>query len=71
MDYVFYGGVDSFHADDEDTGRSTGGCFFFLGQGQGCEAAKSDQSLDDVGLSSTESETIWACSAAAQGAFTK
>jgi hypothetical protein len=70
MDYTFYGGVDSSHADDEDTGRSTGGWFFFLGQGQGCVAAKSGQSLD-VGLSSTESETIWACSAATQGAFTK
>jgi hypothetical protein len=70
MDYVFCGGVDSSHADDEDTGRSTGGWYFFLGQGQGCVAAKSGQS-QDVGLSSTESETIWACSAATQGAFIK
>ena len=70
MDYTFFGGVDSSHSDDEDTGRSTGGYYFFLGKGQGCVAAKSGQSLD-VALSSTESETIWICNAATQGAFMK
>jgi hypothetical protein len=70
MDFVFHGGVDSSHADDPDTMRSTGGWFFFLRQGQGCVSAKSGQS-PDVALSSTESETIWACSAATQGAYIK
>ena len=72
MDFVFHGGVDSSHADDSDTMRSTGGWFFFLRKGQGCVSAKSGQS-PDVALSSTESETIWACSAAtqAQGAYIK
>jgi hypothetical protein len=50
--------------------RSTGGWFFFLRKGQGCVAAKSSQT-PDVALSSTESETIWACSAATQGAYMK
>jgi hypothetical protein len=45
----------------------TGGWFIFLRKGQGCVSAKSGQS-PDVALSSTESETIWACSAATQGA---
>jgi hypothetical protein len=70
MDFVFHGGVDSSHADDPDTMRSTGGWFFFLRKGQGCVSAKSGQS-PDVALSSTESETIWACSAATQGAYIK
>jgi transposase InsO family protein len=70
MDFVFHGGVDSSHADDLDTMRSTGGWFFFLQPGQGCVSAKSGQS-PDVALSSTESETIWACSAATQGAYIK
>ena len=58
------------HADDEDTMRSTGGWYFFLGKGQGCVAAKSGQTAD-VALSSTESETVWVCNAATQGAFMK
>jgi transposase InsO family protein len=70
MDFVFHGSVDSSHADDPDTMRSTGGWFFFLRQGQGSISAKSGQS-PDVALSSTESETIWACSAATQGAYIK
>jgi hypothetical protein len=70
MDFVFHGGVDSSHADDQDTMRSTGGWFFFLRKGQGSVSAKSGQS-PDVALSSTESETIWACSAATQGAYVK
>jgi hypothetical protein len=70
MDYTFCGGVDSSHADDEDTGRSTGGFFFFLSKLQGAVAAKSGQSAD-VALSSTESETVWVCNAATQGAFMK
>jgi hypothetical protein len=65
-----YDGVDSLHADDLNTMRSTGGWFFFLQPGQGCISAKSSQS-PDVALSSTESETIWACSAATQGAYIK
>jgi hypothetical protein len=68
MDYIFSGGVDSSHADDEDTMRSTGGWYFFLGKGQGCVAAKSGQTAD-FALSSTESETVWVCNAATQGAF--
>ena len=47
-----------------------GGWLFFLCPGQGCVAAKSGQT-PDVALSSTESETIWACSAATQGAYMK
>jgi hypothetical protein len=70
MDFVFHGGVDSSHADDQDTMRSTGGWFFFLRKGQGSISAKFGQSPDVV-LSSTESETIWACSAATQGAYVK
>ena len=70
MDFTFFGNVDSSHADDPDTMRSTGGWFFFLRPGQGCVAAKSGQT-PDVALSSTESETIWACSAATQGAYMK
>jgi hypothetical protein len=70
MDFIFFGNVDSSHADDPDTMRSTGGWFFFLRKGQGCVAAKSGQT-PDVALSSTESETIWACSAATQGAYMK
>jgi hypothetical protein len=70
MDYIFSAGVDSSHADDEDTMRSTGGWYFFLGKGQGCVAAKSGQTTD-VALSSTESETVWVCNAATQGAFMK
>jgi hypothetical protein len=70
MDFTFHGGVDSSHADDQDSMRSTGGWFFFLRKGQGCVSAKSGQS-PDVALSSTESETIWACSAATQGAYIK
>ena len=70
MDYIFSGSVDSSHADDEDTMRSTGGWFFALGKGQGCVASKSGQTAD-VALSSTESETIWVCNAATQGAYMK
>jgi hypothetical protein len=70
MDFTFHGGVDSSHADDDDTMRSTGGWFFFLRPGQASVCAKSGQS-PDVLLSSTESETVWACSAATQGAYIK
>jgi hypothetical protein len=70
MDFTFHGGVDSSHADDDDTMRSTGGWFFFLQPGQASICAKSGQS-PDVLLSSTESETVWACSAATQGAYIK
>jgi hypothetical protein len=41
-----------------------------LRKGQGAIAAKSGQTKD-IPLSSTESETIWGCSAAMQGAFLK
>jgi hypothetical protein len=58
------------HADDIDTFRSTGGYFFFLRKGQGCVCSKSGQT-PDVALSSSEAETIWACSASQQGAFIK
>jgi hypothetical protein len=70
MDFVFSGSVDSSHSDCEDTFRSTGGWFFKLDPNQGCVASKSGQS-PDVALSSTESETIWVCSAACHGAYTK
>jgi hypothetical protein len=70
MDFVFYCNVDSAHADDDETHRSTGGWFFFLRKGQGAVAAKSGQTKD-VPLSSTESETIWGSNAAMQGAFLK
>ncbi len=60
----------SSHADDIDTFRSTGGYFFFLRKGQGCVCSKSGQTTD-VALSSSEAETIWACSASQQGAFIK
>ncbi len=49
---------------------STGGWFFFLGKGQASVSAKSGQT-QDVALSSTEAETIWACSSSTQGAFIK
>jgi hypothetical protein len=70
MDFTFLCGVDFSHADNDDTGRSTGGWFFFLRQSQGSVCAKSGQT-QDVALSSTESETIWACSAATQGSYIK
>jgi hypothetical protein len=70
MDFIFHGGVDSSHADDSDNMRSTGGWFFFLQPGQGCVSAKSGQS-PDVALSSTESESVWACNATTQGAYIK
>jgi hypothetical protein len=70
MIFVFIGFCDSSHADDLFTSRSTGGYFFFLRKGQGCVSSKSGQS-PDVALSSTEAETIWACTAATQGAFIK
>jgi hypothetical protein len=70
MDFVFFCCVDSAHADDEETFRSTGGWFFFLRRGQGSVAAKSGQT-NDIPLSSTESETIWGCHATMQGAFIK
>jgi hypothetical protein len=70
MDFVFFGCVDSAHADDEETFRSTGGWFFFLRRLQGSIAAKSGQTTD-IPLSSTESETIWGCNATMQGAFIK
>ncbi len=61
---------DSSHGDDPDSFRSTGGWFFFLRKGQSCISSKSGQT-PDVALSSTEAETIWACSASMQGAFIK
>jgi hypothetical protein len=70
MKFVFFGYCDSSHADDEHSFRSTGGWFFFLRKGQGCISSKSGQTAD-VALSSTEAETIWACSAATQGSFIK
>jgi hypothetical protein len=70
MKFTFFAFCDSSHADDETSSRSTGGWFFFLRQGQGCVSAKSGQT-PDVALSSTETETIWACSAATQGAYIK
>jgi hypothetical protein len=70
MEFVFFCCVDSAHADDEETFRSTGGWFFFLRRGQGSVAAKSGQTTD-IPLSSTESETIWGCHATMQGAFIK
>jgi hypothetical protein len=70
MDFVFFLNVDSAHADDDESHRSTGGWFLFLRKGQGAVAAKSGQTKD-VPLSSTESETIWGSNAAMQGAFVK
>jgi hypothetical protein len=70
MRFVFFAFCDSSHADDEASSRSTGGWFFFLRRGQGCVCAKSGQT-PDIALSSTEAETIWACSAATQGAYIK
>ena len=70
MIFIFLGFCDSSHADELSSSRSTGGYFFFLRRGQGCICSKSGQS-PDVALSSTEAETIWACSAATQGAFIK
>jgi transposase InsO family protein len=70
MDFVFFSCVDSAHADDDETYRSTGGWFLFLRRGQGAVAAKSGQTTD-IPLSSTESETIWGCHATMQGAFVK
>jgi hypothetical protein len=67
---VFFAVCDSSHGDDPDSFRSTGGWFFFLRKGQGCISSKSGQT-PDVALSSTEAETIWACSASMQGAFIK
>jgi hypothetical protein len=68
MDFVFFCNVDSAHADDDESHRSTGEYFFFLRKGQGAVAAKSGQT-NDIPLSSTESETIWGSNAAKQGAF--
>jgi hypothetical protein len=70
MDLTFFCNVDSAHADDEETHRSTGGWFFFLRKGQGAIAAKSGQTKD-IPLSSTESETIWGYNVAMQGAVIK
>ena len=70
MKFVFFGYCDSSHADDLHSFRSTGGWFFFLRKGQGCVSSKSGQTAD-VALSSTEAETIWACSAATQGSYIK
>ena len=70
MDFTFFAFCDSSHADDESSFRSIGGWFFFLGKGQATISAKSGQT-QDVALSSTEAETIWACSASTQGAFIK
>ena len=70
MDFTFFAFCDSSHADDEESNRSTGGWFFFLRHGQACVSSKSGQT-PDVALSSTEAETIWACSASTQGAFIK
>jgi hypothetical protein len=70
MNFIFLIYCDSSHADDEDSNRSTGGWNLFLGKNQGCVSSKSGQT-PDVALSSTEAETIWACSASTQGAFVK
>jgi hypothetical protein len=70
MKFVFFAYCDSSHADDLHSFRSTGGWFFFLRKGQGCVSSKSGQTAD-VALSSTEAETIWACSASTQGSFIK
>jgi hypothetical protein len=70
MDFTFFAFCDSSHGDDESSFRSTGGWFFFLSEGQATISAKSGQT-QDVALSSTEAETIWACSASTQGAFLK
>ena len=70
MAFVFFSCVDSSHADDEETHRSTGGWYLFLRRGQGSVAAKSGQTTD-IPLSSTESETIWGCHATMQCAFVK
>jgi hypothetical protein len=70
MDFTFFAFCDSSHADDEESNRSTGGWFFFLGKGQASVSSKSGQT-PDVALSSTEAETIWACNASTQGAFIK
>jgi hypothetical protein len=70
MDFTFFAFCDSSHADDEESHRSTGGWFIFLRHGQACVSSKSGQT-PDVALSSTEAETIWACSASTQGAFIK
>ena len=70
MEFIFFCCVDSAHADDIETHRSTGGWFFFLRRGQGSIAAKSGQTTD-IPLSSTESETIWGSNATMQGAFIK
>jgi len=69
-DFTFYANVDASHADDEETSFSTGGWFIFLGPGQGAVAAKSGLS-DDVALSSTESETIWASKCSQSCAYVK
>ena len=68
MDFTFFAYCDSSHADDEGSYKSTGGWFFFLRQGQATISSKSGQT-QDVALSSTEAETIWACNASTQGAF--
>ena len=70
MDFTFFAYCDSSHGDDESSFRSTGGWFFFLRERQATISAKSGQT-QDVALSSTEAETIWACSASTQGAFLK
>jgi hypothetical protein len=70
MKFIFFAYCDSSHADDLATYKSTGGWFFFLRKGQGCISSKSGQT-PDVALSSTEAETIWACSASTQGSFIK
>jgi hypothetical protein len=70
MNFIFFCCVDSAHADDDETHRSTGGWFFFLRKSQGSVAAKSGQTKD-IPLSSTESETIWGSNATMQGAFIK
>ena len=46
MDFIFFCNVDSAHADDEESHRSTGGWHFFLRKGQGAIAAKSGQTKD-------------------------
>jgi hypothetical protein len=68
IDFTFFAYCDSSHADDETSFKSTGGWFFFLRQGQATISSKSGQT-QDVALSSTEAETIWACNASTQGAF--
>ena len=68
-DFVFFGNVDSSSADNEGC-DSTGGWFYFLGEGQGAISARSGTS-GDIALSPTEAETMRASNCSKQGAFIK